>query len=112
MQKAITLEVVVAYVHCPRKAFLLLCTEEQGTPHEYPRILAQQQRTNQNSYVNGLKQRHPEATAYGGTLPDAGRGMLLAVTLRAQEKDIDVFNAARRARTSVAVGASTGSGQT
>src|SRR5436305_8840518 len=27
---------------CPRKAFLLLCSDEQGTPHEYVKVLDQQ----------------------------------------------------------------------
>lgn len=82
---AVTPEVVVAYTHCPRKAFLLLCTNEQGTPHDYPRILAQQQRANQTSYVHRLQQQHPEAMTYAGTLPRAGRRVLLNATLRVQE---------------------------
>ena len=37
--KAICTEVVSSYSHCPRKAFLLHCTEERGTPHEYVNAL-------------------------------------------------------------------------
>ncbi|MDQ3702676.1 MAG: hypothetical protein M3442_17395, partial [Chloroflexota bacterium] len=85
MGKPITPDIVVAYTHCPRKAFLLRCTDEQGLPHDYSRLLAQQQRANQTSYVHGLKQQHPEAMAYAGTLPRAGRDVLLAATLRGQE---------------------------
>ena len=33
--KAICTQVVAAYSHCPRKAFLLQSTDERGTPHEY-----------------------------------------------------------------------------
>ena len=50
----ITAEILVAYSQCPRKAFLLLCTDEQGTPHEYVRILEQQKRLNQNNYLHTL----------------------------------------------------------
>ena len=35
MQPTITSEVVVAYAQCPRKAYLLLFSPEQGQPHEY-----------------------------------------------------------------------------
>ena len=55
MTKPITADVAVAHALCPRKAYLLLCTDEQGAPHDYPRILAADQRRNQASYVNGLQ---------------------------------------------------------
>ena len=58
MLKPITPDIAVAYSLCPRKAFLLLCTDEQGTPHDYPRILAEGQRRNQANHLNDLKQRH------------------------------------------------------
>src|SRR5947207_15816453 len=54
MHNTITPEIVVAYSQCPRKAFLLLCTDEQGTPHEYTRILEQQKRLNQVNYLQAL----------------------------------------------------------
>jgi len=50
MPKPITPDVAVAYTLCPRKAHLLLCTDEQGAPHDYPGILAADQRRNQASY--------------------------------------------------------------
>jgi predicted RecB family nuclease len=53
-RSAITTEIIVAYSHCPRKAFLLLCTEEQGMPHEYIRILEQQKQLNQSNYIRAL----------------------------------------------------------
>ena len=37
--KALRTDVVAAYSHCPRKAFLLHCTKERGTPHEYLEML-------------------------------------------------------------------------
>lgn len=89
MQKPITSGAIVAYTHCPREAFLLLCTDEHGTPHDYPRLLAQQQRVNQSGYVERLKQQYPEAMAYPGRLPRAGRSMLLAATLRVQDLEAD-----------------------
>jgi hypothetical protein len=37
--KAICTEVVTAYSHCPRKAFLLHCTNERGAAQEYLQML-------------------------------------------------------------------------
>ena len=85
MQKPITPEVIAAYANCPRMAFLLLCTDERGTPHDYPCVIAQQRRVNQTTYINALKQEHPDAVSYDGRLPDAGQGVLLAATLSTQE---------------------------
>src|SRR5947209_13805591 len=54
MRNTITSEILVAYSQCSRKAFLLLCTDEQGIPHEYLRILEQQKRLNQVNYLHIL----------------------------------------------------------
>ena len=85
MPKLITAEVVVAYAQCPRKAYLLLCTDEPGSPHEYPGILAQQQHANRVTYLGSFKKEHPDATPYEGKLPGAGHGALLAATLQTQD---------------------------
>ena len=55
MHNTITSEIVVAHSQCPQKAFLLLCTDEQGIPHEYTRILEQQKRLNQINYIHTLQ---------------------------------------------------------
>jgi predicted RecB family nuclease len=52
--KTITSEIVVAYSQCPRKAFLLLCTEEQGVLHKYMTILEPRKRLNQLNYIHTL----------------------------------------------------------
>ena len=56
MRNTITSEILVAYSQCSRKAFLLLCTDEPGIPHEYMRILEQQKRRNQINYMHALEQ--------------------------------------------------------
>ncbi|HJT55862.1 MAG TPA: TM0106 family RecB-like putative nuclease [Ktedonobacteraceae bacterium] len=56
MRNIITSEILVAYSQCPRKAFLLLCTDEPGIPHEYMRILERQKRRNQIDYMHALEQ--------------------------------------------------------
>jgi len=64
MTKTITSEVLVAYSQCPRKAFLLLYSDEKGVPHEYISILDQQKRINQNQYINRLKQEGRDIQPY------------------------------------------------
>jgi predicted RecB family nuclease len=64
MNKIITSKILVAYSQCKRKAFLLLCTDAQGTPHEYVRILEEKQRDNQNKHINTLKQNGADVQPY------------------------------------------------
>lgn len=64
MPPTITSEVVVAYAQCPRKAYLLLCSPEQGEPHEYIRILEQQRRENHARYLDRLQHKHAEVHPY------------------------------------------------
>lgn len=62
--KVITSEIFVAYSQCQRKAFLLLFTEEKGTPHEYVQIVEQQKRINQARYISTLKQKTDKVEVY------------------------------------------------
>jgi predicted RecB family nuclease len=50
MTRPITAEVVVAYFHCPRKAFLLLRGEETAAPHDYQRLIEDQEAANRRAY--------------------------------------------------------------
>ncbi|EFH84811.1 hypothetical protein Krac_5919 [Ktedonobacter racemifer DSM 44963] len=64
-KKRITFEIVVAYSQCPQKAFFLLCTDEQGTPHEYRDMLDQQKDRNGQitsthlKYISNLLAKSP-----------------------------------------------------
>src|SRR6266536_1992286 len=64
MPPAITSEIVVAYTQCPRKAYLLLVSPDQGEPHEYVRILEQQQRENHARYLDCLQHKHTDVQPY------------------------------------------------
>ena len=64
MHNVITSEIVVAYSQCPQKAFLLLCTEEKGTLHEYEQILQQQKLTTQNQFLTTLSQTNLDIQFY------------------------------------------------
>ncbi len=63
-RKCITSEILVAYSQCPRKAFLLLFSEERGTPHDYPLILKEHREQNRAGYLQQFQQKYPEAKDY------------------------------------------------
>lgn len=79
MPKPITPDVAFAYTLCPRKAYLLLCTDERGASHDYPGVLAADQRRNQARYLNGLKQGHGDESGHGRS---PGGGPLSATVLK------------------------------
>ena len=54
MSHPITAEVVEAYVQCPRKAFLLLQGGQEAVPHEYQRIIDEQEAANREAHRDRL----------------------------------------------------------
>ena len=64
MEPTITSEVVVAYSQCPRKAYLLMFSPDQGEPHEYVQILEQERRENQAQHADRLKQKYSDVQPY------------------------------------------------
>jgi hypothetical protein len=65
----ITSEVFVAYSQCPRKAFLMLFSDDKGTPHDYSRIIEERKRTHQAKYLEVFKQEHLGAKKYDENNP-------------------------------------------
>lgn len=63
-RKRITSEVVVAYSQCSRKAFLILCTEEQGKAHDYTRIIEERKLSHQAQYIDVLQQKNDDIISY------------------------------------------------
>jgi len=53
MQKVISSDIVVAYSHCPRKAFLLM-SGEQGLDVEYVKILKQKRFLQKSKYIKEI----------------------------------------------------------
>jgi hypothetical protein len=82
MQPVITSDIVVAYAQCPRKAYLLLFSPEQGTPHEYVRILERQRREYQVQYLNGLQ--HTHADVHPSTVEHLHHGSPMLLNARLQ----------------------------
>jgi len=85
MSRTITSEVLVAYSLCPQKAFLLLCTEEKGTLHEYEQILQQQQRAAQNHSHTTLLQTNLEIRSYAPAALTSACDVLVNATLVTEE---------------------------
>jgi predicted RecB family nuclease len=83
MQPTITSEVVVAYAQCPRKAYLLLFSPDQGDPPEYVRILERQWREHQARYLDRLQQQHADVQTYTVENLHHGRGVLINACLQA-----------------------------
>jgi len=78
----ITSEVVVAYSQCPRKAFLLLCSDDQGMTHEYMRLLEEQARRNRIQYQHRIEQKHPGVCVGNCVSLSDGVDVLLGFSLR------------------------------
>jgi predicted RecB family nuclease len=87
VNKTITSEIVVAYAQCPRKAYLLLCSNEAGRVNEYIAILERQKSINQNSYLDNLRQQYPVIPTYNGRELRNGSSFLMGETL--QDKDCE-----------------------
>jgi predicted RecB family nuclease len=64
MNKIISIDVLVAYSQCPRKAYLLFCTKQKGEPHEFVRILQQEKMVNSCRYIDALKQKQLDVQSY------------------------------------------------
>lgn len=79
----ITSEIFVAYSQCPRKAFLLLFSEDQGKPHDYPLILQERRQNNRSQYLEKFLECHPEARMYD-TKAFKKHGFLVDATLRSE----------------------------
>src|SRR6516162_5428286 len=57
-------ETVSAYSQCPRRAFLLHCTEDRGERKEYERLLEDRSRANRTSYLGKMQQTKTSMCSY------------------------------------------------
>jgi len=83
MEPVITSEVVVAYSQCPRKAYLLMFSPDQGDPHEYIKILEQERIENQARHIDGLKQKVDDVQPYSADNLRKGHDILVNAHLQA-----------------------------
>jgi len=83
MKNVINSEVVVAYSHCPRKAFLLLFSDDKKEPHEYVRILENHASINRAKYLTALKQDNSGVSPYDPDNIENSSDFLVEATLKA-----------------------------
>jgi len=81
--KVIRHQVVSAYSHCPRKAFLLHCTEDGGAPNEYERLLERRSRVNRTSYLAMMRQTNTSICSYNDRALSSGIDVLTEANLEA-----------------------------
>ena len=84
MKRTITSEILVSYSQCPRKAYLLLCTDQKGTPNEYMSILQQRKEALQRDYIKELKQKNPDVQSYSKDSLRNGCEILINAALNAK----------------------------
>ena len=84
MKRTITSEILVSYSQCPRKAYLLLCTNQRGTPNEYMSILQQRKEALQRDYIKKLKQKNPDVQPYSTDSLRNGCELLTNATLKVE----------------------------
>ncbi|MCD4685698.1 MAG: IS66 family transposase, partial [Anaerolineae bacterium] len=88
MNKMITSDVLIAYSQCPRKAFLLLCTNQKGIPHEYSTILEQRKQANQRQFISTLKQKSPDVQPYARDNLKSGNEFLINAALQIEGLEV------------------------
>ena len=81
--KFIHADVVSAYSHCPRKAFLLHCSEDRGTPNDYARMLEERASANRASYLATLQRTNTSTCPYNDTTLSSGIEVLTEANLEA-----------------------------
>src|SRR6516165_5785753 len=78
-------EVISAYSHCPRKAFLLHCSRERGTPHEYQAVLEERTKFTRIRYLDSLRQEHTSIRSYNEGGLSSGADVITGGHLRATD---------------------------
>ncbi len=85
MEPIITPEIVVAYSQCPRKAYKLLYTDKQGTPHEYIAILEAEARKNRGNHLKKIRGKHSDVAPYSPEGVHKGTPIMPEATLVSED---------------------------
>jgi predicted RecB family nuclease len=83
--KVIRAEVVSAYSHCPRKAFLIHCTEDRGTPNDYACMLEERASANRASYLATLQRTNTSTCSFNDRAISSGIDILTEANLEAAD---------------------------
>ena len=85
MEPTITSDIVVAYSQCPRKAYKLLYTDKQGTPHKYISVLEEEASKNRESHVKKIMGKHSDVAPYSPEGVHKGTPIMLEATLVSED---------------------------
>lgn len=93
VHQKITTEILTAFSMCSRKAFLLLCSNEPGTPHEMSRVLHFKKEAGRRSYIKTLQRQVSDIQPYSIEELNRGRTYLThaAISIEDLEADCDVL---------------------
>lgn len=80
-------DVLVSYTLCPRKAYLLCCTSELGSPQEYTAIIETKRRAIRHTYFQRLKRETPTACDFSMDHMVAGEQLMFRASLLSAELD-------------------------
>ncbi len=89
MTMTITADMLTAYAPCPRKAYLLMCSEERGQIHEYEQILAHNRLAHQHKHIDLLSQSEANVQPYSVDNLKKGCEMLVNAELTADGLQAD-----------------------
>ncbi len=81
----INTKIVVAFIQCPRKAFLLLFSKDKGKNHQYMLILEKQKRINRKKYLDSLKRDNKRISFYRANVIDRPSDFLIEATLKTHD---------------------------
>ena len=84
MKNIISCEVVIAYGQCELKSFLLLFTDNKGSPHEYISIIEDETRKNRGSFFSQLKIKNPNIQSYSPDAMKKGVPIMIQATLSSE----------------------------
>ena len=89
MNKIISSDVLVAQSQCPRKAYLLLRSNERGQTHEYMRILAEAKAANQQQHIEAMQQKQFDVQPYAANGLQSKSDLLVEATLQTDGLEAD-----------------------
>ncbi len=98
--RTINSETLIAYSQCHRKAFLLLCAEEKGTPSEYIELLRQKKNENRDKYITALRQDASKSDSYYSNDLNSGNSFLFDLKIKADGLEVNCDLLARVETTS------------
>ncbi|MDP7196318.1 MAG: TM0106 family RecB-like putative nuclease [SAR202 cluster bacterium] len=85
MKQLITSDLVISYIECPRKAYIMLCEGKKGTQNDFISILEVKTRKNRTEHFDKIQMTVPEVKNYSPTLMKKGKPYLIKANLEFED---------------------------